>query len=135
MHWTDIIHKKILNGNQLRTIFMVQVTVSASKVIKRKDLFDKNHLRTLVIWTFTSVSQCKTIAEDVSNASAFPSLSIINVIFVCLSIIHQSLDKLTISFIALTGPFLNFIPWMPIVADRFTQQTIIYSSTGGKHYS
>jgi hypothetical protein len=35
----------------------------------------------------------------------------------------------------LTGPFLNFIPWMPIVADRFTQQTIIYSSTGGKHYS
>ncbi|CAF1662979.1 unnamed protein product, partial [Adineta ricciae] len=30
----------------------------------------------------------------------------------------------------LRGPFLNFMPWVPIFADRFTKQTIIYSPTG-----
>ncbi|UJR19093.1 hypothetical protein I4U23_022224 [Adineta vaga] len=28
------------------------------------------------------------------------------------------------------GPFLNFMPWIPIFADRFTKQTIIFSSSG-----
>ncbi|CAF4165730.1 unnamed protein product, partial [Adineta steineri] len=31
----------------------------------------------------------------------------------------------------LPGPFINFMPWIPIFADRLTRQTIIYSSTGG----
>ncbi|UJR29597.1 hypothetical protein I4U23_010814 [Adineta vaga] len=30
----------------------------------------------------------------------------------------------------LRGPFLNFMPWVPIFADRLTKQTIIYSPTG-----
>ncbi|UJR09622.1 hypothetical protein I4U23_013856 [Adineta vaga] len=29
------------------------------------------------------------------------------------------------------GPLLSFMPWLPIFADRFTKQTIIYSPTGG----
>ncbi|CAF0805613.1 unnamed protein product [Adineta steineri] len=31
----------------------------------------------------------------------------------------------------LKGPFLSFLPWIPIFADRLTKQTIIYSPTGG----
>ncbi|UJR12589.1 hypothetical protein I4U23_016765 [Adineta vaga] len=31
----------------------------------------------------------------------------------------------------LRGPFLNFMPWVPIFADRLTKQTIIYSPAGG----
>ncbi|UJR24182.1 hypothetical protein I4U23_027148 [Adineta vaga] len=30
----------------------------------------------------------------------------------------------------LRGPFLNFMPWIPIFADRLTKQTIVYSPTG-----
>ncbi|CAF0820005.1 unnamed protein product [Adineta steineri] len=30
----------------------------------------------------------------------------------------------------LPGPFISFMPWIPIFADRLTRQTIIYSSTG-----
>jgi hypothetical protein len=38
------------------------------------------------------------------------------------------------SLAALVGPFMSFMPWIPILADWRTRQTVIYSSTGGGEY-
>jgi hypothetical protein len=34
-------------------------------------------------------------------------------------------------FVAFKGPFINLMPWVPIFADRYSKQTIIYSKRSG----
>ncbi len=49
--------------------------------------------------------------------------------------IYFSFNLVLSFFEAFYGPFMHFMPRVPIFADRRTKQTLIYSQTGGSEYS
>jgi hypothetical protein len=48
--------------------------------------------------------------------------------------IYFSFNLILSFFEAFYGPFMHFMPRVPIFADRRTKQTLIYSQTGGSEY-
>jgi hypothetical protein len=84
-----------------------------------------------VMSTFSSANRSKMGTEDHHHpfVFAFPLLVTIAVDFVSVSLIDHPCRLIHAE---LLGPFLNFKPWIPIVADRSTRQTIIYSSSGSR---